>query len=181
MKRTMMTLLVAASLAVTSLAAHSSQARADDAIGVNFSNLNRSAHIPVNYEPDYAVTAIFGPTTINPHDIFYYKVTITNYGASTAAINNVNLEALMLGELQPGYAPVQVSNGFQCQQQGERFVCDGGTLAAGQSATIGFPVHGSAAGQGSITAVVNYDRSVSEGDRTAYDNDYQEAFVTVTN
>jgi hypothetical protein len=181
MKRTMMTLLVAASLAVTSLAAHSSQVRADDGIAVNFNNLNRSAHLPVNYEPDYAVTSILGPTSINPHDIFYYKVTIKNYGAGTTAINNVNLEVLMLGELQPGYAPVQVSNGFQCLQQNTRFVCDGGTLQAGQEATIGIPVHGSSAGQGSITAVVNYDHSVDEGDRTAYANNYQDEYVTVTN
>jgi hypothetical protein len=127
-------------------------------------------------KPDLAAVAIGGYTTISNGDNAVYTATIKNNGA--AATGDVELTIGFAGGLQTWDTVVQ-SIGLTCVDgpNAASFVCKGGTLAAGQQATVTFQAHASSAGQATITVALNPTRVVDESDLSNNNASY---IVTVT-
>lgn len=176
MHRTMMTLLTAAGLALCSLSVLTPLARAEGPPpSALWPNVNRPAHeVLLAEKPDLVVVGVAGPTSISAGNTVFYTTTIRNDGS--AANGDVEIKFGMLGVLSPGNAKISPSIPFFCVQNDSAIDCTGGTLAAGQQATITIPVEGFV-GQGSIFAAINDSRLVDESN---YQNDLVLVDVTVT-
>jgi len=104
--------------------------------------------------PDFETVGITGPTTISDGNNAVYTATIRNNGS--AANGDVEIEIGFTGGLQAWNNVVQ-SIGLICAQAlgGAQFTCQGGTLAAGQQATLQFQVHAVSDGQNTISVAMN--------------------------
>jgi len=127
--------------------------------------------------PDFQAVGIAGPTSINDGDNAVYTATVRNNGS--AANGDVEIEIGFTGGLQAWNNIVQ-SIGLTCAQAlgGAQFTCQGGTLAAGQQATLQFQVHAVSAGQNTIAVAMNPRSTVGESDLS---NNGANLVVTVVN
>jgi hypothetical protein len=129
-------------------------------------------------KPDLDAVSITGPASVSEDVNAVYTATIRNDG--TTANGNVEVVIGMSGAFQ-AWDSIQQSIGLNCTQgsgQGANtFTCEGGTLAAGQTATLQFRAHAAGAGQGTIVLSLNPSRALDEGN---YGNNLQILNVTVT-
>jgi CARDB len=135
-------------------------------------------HVATSSKPDLDAVQIAGFTTVSNGDNDVYSATLRNDGA--AANGSVEVVIGMSGALQAWDAIVQ-SIGLSCTQgTGQNvntFTCEGGTLAAGQSATLSFRAHAANPGQGTIVVSLNPSRALDESN---YANNLAIYTVTVT-
>jgi hypothetical protein len=128
-------------------------------------------------KPDLDAVSIAGPATVSSDINQVYTATIRNDGA--AANGNVEVVIGMSGALQAWDTPSQTI-GLSCTlgsgSGANTYSCEGGTLAAGQTATIQFRVHPASSGPGTIVLSLNPSRSLDESD---YGNNLQVLNVTV--
>ena len=129
-------------------------------------------------KPDLDAVQIAGFTTVSNGDNDVYTATIRNDGAT--ANGNVEVVIGMSGALQ-AWDPIVQSIGLSCTQGAGQnvntFTCEGGTLTAGQSATLSFRAHAANPGQGTIVFSLNSSRALDESN---YANNLAIYTVTVT-
>ncbi len=129
-------------------------------------------------KPDLDVVSITGPASVSDGINAVYTAIIRNDGA--AASGDVEVVIGMSGALE-AWDSISQTIGLSCTQgsgkDANTFTCEGGTLAAGQTATLQFRAHAAGAGQGTIVVSLNPSRTLDESD---YGNDLQILNVTVT-
>ena len=128
-------------------------------------------------KPDLVAVSIIGPTSVSNGINAVYTATIRNDGTAT----NGNVEVVVSFEdaLQ-AWDSIQQSIGLSCTQGSgydvNKFTCEGGTLAAGQTATLQFRAHAASTGSGTIRVSLNPTRVVAEDNLS---NNVQSLQVTV--
>jgi hypothetical protein len=179
MKRTMLAILATTGLALSSLALQAPRVHADDFIGPKDVNLPVQHYVAPPTEPDLVAVGISGPSTLKAGETAYYTATIRNDGTATPVNSlQVILDFNLVGPGNGGITQSPSSNNFFCVQDNFRFLCQGGTLAAGEQVTITFPVESfGTAGSANVYLYVNENRAVTESN---YYNDYAMESVTVT-
>jgi hypothetical protein len=112
--------------------------------------------------PDLDLLEIEGPSTLGTGETATYTADIRNDGA--AANGNVAITIGFSGGLQVGDGVVQ-SIGLSCGPGPlpATLACRGGSLAAGQQATLQFHAHAASVGLGTITVSLSL-AGISEGD-----------------
>jgi hypothetical protein len=137
-----------------------------------------STPTPAPTKPDLDAVSIAGPASFSVIVNQVYTATVSNNG--TAANGNVEVVVGMSGVLQAWDTPIQ-NIGLSCAlgtgTGANTWTCEGGTLAAGQTATIQFRVHADSTGKGTIVLSLNPSRTLDESD---YGNNLQILNVTVT-